>query len=362
MAEELNADQILEIENNKKAQEKLDADKLAAEQFVGKNPIPPKEEDKSEKKVEKPESKKGDAPEGGEDDFEVDYEQILKDKQTTGKKKIEASRFKEIDDDFGVDEDLELDEATANILEKVLARTSDYKKKGNEYKVIAESQDVIEKDDKIKAWSSLYQLDDEKLATTVWENKYIRAGKTAEDAKSLAEAKIADMKEKTPAMIATIAEESRLDLQAAANDRISEIRKNISDTKKALSLSTTTDPELVKKTVEALSKIENFAGLKVGSKNPATKKDIMKPVEAKIKDGSFLKKLQENPELLAEVAYYDEYKEQITAAVKRRGTDRKKGGENLNKAPHSNGTESVRQEKKNSGAGGMMSEEEARKF
>lgn len=270
-------------------------------------------------------------------EFDIDVDALTK--LEAGKAKIPVSKFKEVDDDlYDGDDDWELDETTASRVNKLLERTSEYKKKANEYKTVAEASEIIKNDPHIKQLREAFDLEDTELIKAIRVNKYKQAGASEDEAIEKAEEYLAELSEK---VIKTQADDIRLDIRGSVNARAKEIQSKIAETSKALSLSSAPNPDLVDKAVKHLSKTEEFLGLKIGGKTETGKKDFMRPVEKMIKDGSLIKELQSNPELLVKAGLLHVYGDKFTSAVQSRTPSRKKQAEAMEKAPHSNGPKPV---------------------
>lgn len=270
-------------------------------------------------------------------EFDIDLDE--KETPSEGSKmKLSKDRFKEVDDDlYSEEEDLDLDEKTHKLLDKVLNRAKEYKTKTNEYKTIAEANQLINSDEHIKTWASVHDLDDEKLLLEVEKAKYQKAGYGEDEAIKMATDDVTELKEESEKLFSKKAKDIRLELRTAIQGRSKEIQSQISQTAKALSLSNAPNPELIAKTIEHLSKTDSFLGLKIGGKSETSKKDFIKPVAEAIKDGSLLKKLQSDPALLAEIGLMVQYKDKFKNAIEKRTPTKQKVKQELSKAPHSSG-------------------------
>lgn len=275
-----------------------------------------------------------------ESDFDIDLDEVLQ--APAGKKKIAASALKEIDDDiYSDDDDLEVDERTGSLIEKLAERAKGYKKSSNDYKTVAEANQIIKNDEQIKKFVAAHDMADDELVRQARYLKLKNAGFSDEDANAEADGYI-DKLNQSDGLLLEQAKEIRLDLRAAINNRSKHIQGEIEKTTKALSLSASVDPELITKATKHLSKTDNFLGLKIGGKNEQSRKDFFKPVEKAIKDGTLLKEIQTNPELLAEFGLFKQYKEQFKVAIEKRQPNRKQQLQTLQDAPHTNGTAAAR--------------------
>lgn len=307
-------------------------------------PVPPKATDINP--IDKNEEKS--------DILDIDLDEKPEPLSASEKIKYGKDKFAEFDDDiFTDDEPIELDEKTSRLLDKVLDRGRDYKKKSNEYKTVAEANKTISEDPNIKFWADLHDSDDDKVVLASEQAKYLKVGKSEDEALRLAQADVEELKAESEKLFAKKAKDVRLELEGAIHARSQEIQSNISKTVKALSLSNAPDSELISKTIDRLSKTDNFLGLKIGGKNETAKKDFIKPVEAAIKDGSLLKRLQSDPDLLAEFGLYAQYKDKFTKAIDRRGQSKANPLEKLSKAPHSNGKPAIQTDIVPSADGGL---------
>lgn len=278
-----------------------------------------------------------------EQEFDINLDEPLE-MTPSEKRKFEKAKLKELDDDLDIEEDLDLDEKTHGLLDKVFSRAKEYKTKANEYKTVAEANQLIGNDDLIKTWADHVNLDNDQLIRAVEMAKYQKAGFNQEEAAAKAAESVEELKLESERLFNRRADDIRLELRAAIKERATEIQSNISKTAKALSLSNAPDPNLLSKATEKLSKVDNFLGLKIGGKSEQSKKDFIKPVEAAIKDGSLLKKLQSDPELLAEIGLYVQYKDKFKTAVEKRTPTKKQVLESLSRAPHSAGIKPVTKE------------------
>ena len=268
-------------------------------------------------------------------EFDIDLDQ--KEELAPGSKvKFTKDRFKELDDDIS-DDDHEFDEPVAKMLDKVFNRAKEYKEKATNYKAVAEANQTINNDDLIKTWARVHDLDDEKLLLEVEKAKYEKAGYNEDEAMIKATEDVNELRDESERLFTKKAKDIRLDLRSAINSRSQDIQSNIQKSAKALSLSNAPNPELISKTIEHLSKMDNFLGLKIGGKNEQSKKDFVKPIADAIKDGSLLKEIQSNPELLAEVGMYLKNKDKFTKAISNRTPTKTEVLKKLSTAPHSSG-------------------------
>lgn len=272
-------------------------------------------------------------------EFDIDLDEKVE-VAPGSKVKFGKDRFKELDDDIS-DEDFEFEENTSKILDKVFNRAKEYKEKANSYKTIAEANQTVQTDPHIKTWATAHDLPDDKLILEVEKAKYEKAGYSEDEALTMATADVTELKEESEKLFAKKAKDVRLELRSAIQTRSQEIQANISKTAEALSLSNAPNPELITKTIESLSKVDNFLGLKIGGKNEQSRKDFIKPVADGIKDGSLLKKLQSDPELLSEFGLYVQYKDKFKTAIEKRTPTKQKMVQQLSNAPHSNGRPAI---------------------
>lgn len=292
----------------------------------------------STSKVEQP------AEEQTQSDFDIDLDEKVE-ATPSDRIKFEKSRLKELDDDLDIDEDfLDLDAKTHALLDKTFNRAKEYKAKANEYKTVAEANQVVGNDELIKTWVDHVNLENDALIRSVEIAKYQRAGYSPEEAAVKAQEAVEELQLESEKLFNRKADDIRLDLKSAIKERASEIQSNISKTAKALSLSNAPDPNLISQATETLSKSDNFLGLKFGGKSEQSKKDFLKPVEAAIKDGSLLKKIQSDPALLAKIGLFVQYEDKFKTAIDRRTPSKKAILESLSKAPHSNGVAPVTRE------------------
>lgn len=278
------------------------------------------------------------AEEKSESLFDIDLDEKVE-TNPTDKVKFGKDKWKDLDDDiYSDDEDLEFDSKSATVIEKALGRAKEYKQKANEYKSIAEANKTINEDPHIKYWAELHDSDDDSIVLVGEKQKYLNAGKSEEEALRLAQADVEELKGESEKLFSKRAKDIRLDLEGAITKRSKELHENISKTAQALNLSKAPNPELVSKAIEALSKQDNFLGLKYGGKNETAKKDFIKPVEAAIKDGSLISKIQSDPALLAEIGLLVYYKDKFSKAIEKKSANKVHEKDKLAKAPHSSGT------------------------
>jgi len=282
-------------------------------------------------------------PQLEESEFDIDLDEQAA-PSDTGKLKFAKDKFKELDDDIDIEDDLELDERTHRVLDKVFNRAKEYKETGNKYKTIAEANTVIGQDDLIKTWDAHIKLPNDKLIHSIEFSKYKKAGFSDEEAAQKAAEYVEELQQESEKLYNRTADNIRLELSTAINERASEIHSKIQSTAKALSLSNAPDPNLITKATENLYKADNFLGLKFGGKSEQSKKDFVKPVAEAIKDGSLLKKIQSDPELLSEIGLFVQHRDKFKAAIERRTPAKKQLLESLSKAPHSSGIKPVTRE------------------
>lgn len=246
---------------------------------------------------------------------------------------FDRKRWKELDDDIDTEN---FDE------EKVFSRAAAYKDKANKALILAEANEVFEKHEGIKFIKQHLSMSDEDLvlASDVAELK--RVGYTQEQATEKASTRLAKLREKYPDAIEEKAEDIRMGLKGAEAETRRTLQSQIEQSRKALSLSEAPNPELLNKSIEFLGNTDTFLGLKFGSKSEQGLKDFRKPVEEGIKDGSILKKLQNDPELLAKAALFVHYEKDWTKAISKRVENAKtKVMKTLPDAPYSAGKRAV---------------------
>ena len=99
-----------------------------------------------------------------EPEFDINLDEPLE-MTPSEKRKFEKAKLKELDDDLDIEEDLDLDEKTHGLLDKVFSRAKEYKTKANEYKTVAEANQLIGNDDLIKTWADHVNLDNDQLGS-----------------------------------------------------------------------------------------------------------------------------------------------------------------------------------------------------
>jgi len=281
-----------------------------------------------------------------EDEYDFNFTTAIEAPQ--GKKKISASSLKELDEDMWDDDnDLEVDETTAAIVEKLTERAKKYKETSNQYKTIAEANEVIKKDPQLRAMQNFADLPDKDLVLQARVNKLIKAGRDKETALDEATEYVNRYDE---GEIGEQAKDLRIDVGVLFQERSKYLHGEIEKTAKALTLSDKVNPELVTNATTYLDKIGSFLGLKIGSKNESDKTAFLKPVKNAIKSGDVLKTLQNDPKKLAEVALFLQYKDKFSEAISSRKTPKTKVFEELSDAPASNGAAQVQRNAPSTGS------------
>lgn len=282
--------------------------------------------------VEKPAAEKPvNAPvvEEEDDNYFVDEKPAIAGEKPNGEipAQFDRKRFAEVDEDL-------VDAADDKLFERLNA----YKTKYNQVSVLAQASELIENDEPTKTIKGYIGLSDEDLVLRNEIQELKNLGYTEEQAAEEAAQTVKDYKEESPTYISKQSRKLRIALTGALNARKEHIATQIKESRKALSLSEGPKPEFLSKSIEHLGKTKEFLGLKFGSKTEQGMKDFIKPIETAIKDGSFLKEIQSDPQLLAELALYrynrDGFKTAITKRVEGAKTKAMKG---LADAPYSDG-------------------------
>ena len=304
-----------------------DVMKEAEEKRLGsapaKDPIAPKTEDKT--------AVVADAviPAEEQEEFLLIVDEDKADVAPVSTSVFDRKKWKELDDDIDTEN---FDE------EKVLERAKQYKDNYSKAQMLVESKGVVDNDQYIQSWGKALKFQDEDLVLAREISKYTDLGLDSEAANERATAKLQSWKDKNPDRITEEAEDIRLALNSNIKQRSEQLSEQLNSTRKALSLSTAPKPEFLNKAKEELAKQRDFLGLKFGGKTESSVKDFLKTIEAKISDGSILKRIQEDPSLLAEVAVFVENKEGFKKAIANRMlTDKTKALNALDKAPHVRG-------------------------
>ncbi len=302
------------IPGDKKTPQQIAAEKVIANpRFeAAKKAEPAKEEPKQEVKEEVEES-----------EFDLDVENIEgapNDNPTS----FDRKRWKDLDDDIDTDNFNE---------EVVYERAKAYKTKATQAMIVAEASNIIDNDPTIKTLSGHLKRDDESLVFETEKATAREKGLDESAATERAQTKVTLYKDK--GYLELKAGEIREDVEGFIGQRKQQITHHIESTRKALSLSDAPNPKLVAEAIEALEKQDNFLGLKFGGKSEQARKDFVKPIAEKIKNGSLLKKIQNDPALLAKVALLAEYEGSWQKAISKRvETEKTKALKSMSDAPY----------------------------
>jgi hypothetical protein len=235
--------------------------------------------------------------------------------------KRDYSKFKEVLED---DEDISDDDT---LLQKVKGIVG----KAKAQEIINTANEKFATDEQVIAWRSWLEAEDDDLA----ENIFVHGkGYTEEDAK----AKVLQLKDTDPMEYRAIVNQAKNQLRTLIGDKAQAIKDEVeqaAQTLKAINPKEV-DTKVLKSASESTSKMSEFAGMNIGVTDK-NREAFMKPVKSLIESGEIIKKIKSDPDLLAEVAYYVQYKEQIKTAVKARLASKKKFVDGLDKAPHSSG-------------------------
>ena len=257
-------------------------------------------------------------PEKKEEDKAGDSADKDKDKQTSPR---DYSKFKEA---LELDEDIDSDDS---LLEKIKGITS----KAKAQELINTANERFVEDKEVQAWKSWLDADEDDLVKQTF---ILGKGYTEEDAIE----KVAELKDTDPKEYRAILNSTRNQLKSLIVQKADKIRAEVEEAATTLKHISPkeVDTKVLKGASDSVSKISEFAGLKLGVSDKSREEHI-KPVKSLIESGEILKKLKSDPDLLAEVAYYVHYKKQLSAAVQSRIYPKKKFIEGLDKAPHSSG-------------------------
>lgn len=255
----------------------------------------------------------------GKEEEEEDPEQVA---DKTKAKTRDYSKFKEVLED---EDDINDDDS---LLEKIKG----LKSKERAQVIINTANERFEKDEQVQNWISWLQADEDELLE---QTLIIEKGYSQEDAKE----KVLEMKDTDPREYRALLNKTKGTLNALLNQKADTIKVEVEEAAKLLKNINPgeIDTKILKHASEQASKIEEFAGLKLGI-NEKNREEFLKPVRQRIESGSIIKDLKSKPDLLAKVAYFIEYEKQITSAIQSRFYPKKKFIEGLEKAPHSSGT------------------------
>lgn len=230
------------------------------------------------------------------------------------------SKFKEILEEDDINDD--------NVL---LDKIKGLKAKERAQVIVSSANERFHKDEQVQNWISWLEADEDDLLEKVLilEDKY-----TEEDAIE----KVLELKDTDPKEYRARINKTKDQLKGLLRLKADEIKAEVDEASKLLTSvnPNEVDIKVLKSASDKASKIEEFAGMKLGI-NDKNREEFLKPVKQLIESGSIIKELKSNPDLLAEVAYYLQYKEQIANAVKNRFYPKKKFVDGLENAPHSSG-------------------------
>ena len=253
---------------------------------------------------------------------EEESEDVSEDGTDSPKAKTrDYSKFKEV---LGEEDDINDDDA---LLEKIKG----LKSKEKAQVIINTANERFEKDEQVQNWISWLNTDEDELLERVLviQDKY-----SEEDAKE----KVLELKDTDPKEYRARINRTKESLKDLLSTKANEIKSEVEEASKLLKTvnPNEVDIKVLKSASDKASKIEEFAGLKLGI-NDKNREEFLKPVKQLIESGSIIKDLKTNPDLLAEVAFYLHNKKQITSAISNRFYPKSKYVEALDKAPHSSG-------------------------
>jgi len=235
--------------------------------------------------------------------------------------KRDYSKFKEA---LGEDEDINDD----NVL---LDKIKGLKSKERAQIIVSTANERFHQDEQVQNWLSWLNTDEDELLERVLviQDKY-----SEEDAKE----KVLELKDTDPKEYRARINRTKESLKDLLSTKANEIKSEVEEASKLLKTvnPNEVDIKVLKSASDKASKIEEFAGLKLGI-NDKNREEFLKPVKQLIESGSIIKDLKTNPDLLAEVAFYLHNKKQITSAISNRFYPKSKYVEALDKAPHSSG-------------------------
>lgn len=253
---------------------------------------------------------------------EEESEDVSKDGTDSPKSKTrDYSKFKEV---LGEEDDINDDDA---LLEKIKG----LKSKEKAQVIINTANERFEKDEQVQNWISWLQADEDELLE---QTLILEKGYSQEDAKD----KVLEMKDTDPREYRALLNKTKGTLNSLLNQKADAIKVEVEEAAKLLKNINPgeIDTKILKSASEQASKIEEFAGLKLGI-NEKNREEFLKPVRQLIESGAIIKDLKSKPDLLAKVAYFIQYEKQITSAIQSRFYPKKKFIEGLEKAPHSSG-------------------------
>lgn len=231
------------------------------------------------------------------------------------------SKFKEV---LELDEDIDSDDS---LLEKIKGITS----KAKAQELINTANERFTEDKEVQAWKSWLDADEDEL---IKQTLIISEGYLPEDA----EKKVLELKDTDPPKYRAILNSTRNQLMSLIGQKADKIRAEVEEAATTLKNISPkeVDTKVLKGASDSVSKISEFAGLKlgIGDKN---REEHIKPVKSLIESGEIFKKLKSDPDLLAKVSYFVHYEKQISGAVQNRFYPKKKFVDSLDNAPHSSG-------------------------
>jgi len=230
------------------------------------------------------------------------------------------SKFKEV---LELDEDIDSDDSLFDSIKKIVG-------KSKAQDTIISANEKFSKDNEVKNWRSWLNADEDDLVKQI----YLGKGYTEDDAVE----KVAELKDTDPKEYRAILNSAKTQLTSLINSKAEAIRAEVEEAATTLKNISPkeVDTKVLKGASDSVSKISEFAGLKlgIGDKN---REDHIKPVKSLIESGEIFKKLKSDPDLLAKVSYFVHYEKQISGAVQNRFYPKKKFVDSLDNAPHSSG-------------------------
>lgn len=221
-------------------------------------------------------------------------------------KKFDFGRFKTYNPELEEDED----KAAAWLEEQV--------KENRSLKLLVKGREVIEQDPEIMQYKTHLKKDEETLFKTAEIMEGIQAGESAEDAERAAEAKYARLKENNPDAITEKVRKVRGSLNGFIANKEKEIlaaqeaaRQNIRPEKVSKEVSETA--------VGEVAKLDSILGIRLSYKDKSKLAVLTGKAETAISSGSLMKKLQEDPKLLAKVAFIVENEAEYVKNIKKLG-------------------------------------------
>jgi hypothetical protein len=218
--------------------------------------------------------------------------------ETVETPKLNTSRFKEF---------IEKDEIGEDDIYETLKTLKSEKEN---LSIAAQGRKLIEEDKQIESWSYWAKQPNKEVLTANYAYQYQQDGLTAEQAAAKAQERVKKLDEDA---IDDQARAIKQNLKTLIANRENEHLTKIKESSGSVSFIQPTE-KLEKSAREALSKTEEFLGMKL-SKDPAERKKVL---DGALTPLSELNEALKDPAFLAKVMYLRKYEKQLTANVKSR--------------------------------------------